>query len=149
MRSPFIVRDALFDLLKTVQAPTFTNSVKLANMRKGYDATFLADARDVAYPKVLLIMSGGSDERLPGMSRQRKLTFLLLIIVKQLQTGASVEDQEATWLKDLTQLIFDNGTLGGVVQSVDVTDFMLSGGALRPEGAVSLRLETDGYEYDQ
>lgn len=143
------VKAALITAIKSITtANGYANTIDPTHLKDRYDQAFLSNMKDDLYPKFCLFSHAGTQERLPGLERKADFEFNLIIITKQIGSTDTPGDEKAeSLLADFMDLFYTNDTLGGVVQDVSITDFLLDGGVLAPEGAALVRLKTEGFQY--
>ena len=102
---------------------------------------------DDAYPKCFIIMSDGTDTKMPSEQELRNLVFHVAVSVKKINNSQDPQVMIMSYLNDLEKLFTAQHTLQGTVQDIAVTNFAVDGGALDPEGALILRLNTQRFSF--
>lgn len=146
MTTPKEVRDALVVALKSLKiAQGYVNNLPDANIKPSFDRMYLDNMQDTAYPKCLVFLTGGGDNSLIGEAREGRLEFILILVVKKVQSADNAQNMLMSYLSDLTLLLHRNHDLNGTVNSITIADYVMDGGILDPEGHLVMQLVTQRF----
>lgn len=131
-------------LQKLNQANGFTFDLPVDHIKIRYsEQEVLRPTGDATYPKCFVAMRTGSTKRLVGRRDNRSIKFSIIFVTKKTAGCPDEPDEQIlTLVEDLHRLFLLNETLNGSVQTSQIDEWTVDGGAIRPEGCAIFDIST-------
>jgi len=102
----------------------------------------LQGTNDSTFPKVALVLDGGSDKARVGRSVDKEATYDIIMFFKKTATiTAEVEDQVEQAVEDFDTAVDSDRTLAGKATQVTIEDWTTDSGAAAPLGVFYVRIK--------
>jgi hypothetical protein len=105
------------------------------------DTRFNSASKDADYPKFCVMIDAGGGAPLPAGRAERRITFWVVCIVKQIsEEDDSPREKIEQLIEDFYRMMAERDTLNETVDTAFITDFATDSGALKKEGAAVLTI---------